>query len=131
MVNRPEEDRTDEIAGVVSEALPVLPVASASQASPSAPGPRGFAASCIPPLSWPGWAAVAAPLRAHLATPRTWAELQAWGRAHGWTDTMLTNVLAYLEEQHQVVSSGGGPGALWAARSPADETAPGSSRRTP
>ena len=50
-----------------------------------------------PPLKDPSWAESAAPTRAYLSRPRTWAEMNAWRKAAKIGPFMLRHFLAYLE----------------------------------
>lgn len=68
----------------------------------------------VPPESSPRWRQVTLPLRAWLAGGwYTIAEIEAWGRAHGWTPSWLTNGLAWLDLHHLVRSTGRGAETRW------------------
>jgi CheY-like chemotaxis protein len=50
----------------------------------------------IPPMGHPSWEARVAPLKAFLASPRTWADLEAWRRMRGVNGWTLRSMLAWL-----------------------------------
>lgn len=70
----------------------------------------------IPSMGDPSWRARVAPLRAFLATRRTWPELDAWRRERKVTHFMLRCMLAWLSFHKLADAQPSTDGWAWCAR---------------